>query len=442
MAWVDVSGPTFWSILRSATFSGNNIVYDGSSNDLLIEIVGTWAEKLRPSRVRVTYTSSYAGAPAHGLWRVFDGLPIPNGSNSDHFSTGSNAQVIECDNGWNKSLRYIIIPTPGNSYTLTVTKIEYEIDYPVFYDYIDIAFFKDGPNTDYEMNPPRVEYLYSSTSQIFDFNTGSSYQWPDTSKQPNHLRVILETDVLDSVDRVLSLVRAGVGATEIEVWSSQVSMTSGDNEFNFFIEKIPVGEEFKRFYMKSADGSTSLQPVKIKTFTLSIAELPAVEKSFAVDRYELKMTGTPELILPMSNFNARLLSGSPSYLQAVVPGGEDFISEISARALEDLVVTWKSVDSETGEVLDSAEIVTVNFENMAVARGANKRSLTLTGHKQKTYSTPKTVEISGHSIENGQTDIFTFNPNIYPKDVFSGQTISTMTINVNTSGTSMALTYE
>lgn len=442
MAWIDVTGPSFWSILRSATFSGDDVVYSGASQDLPLEIVGSWAQRLRPSRVRITYASSYAGAAAHGQWRVMDGLPIPNGSSNDHFSTGTNTQIIECDQGWHKSLRYIIIPTPGSSHTLTITKIEYEIDYPVFYDYIDITFFKDGPNTNYEMNPPRVEYLYSGTSQIFDFNTGSDYQWPDTSKQPNHLRVILETDVLDSVDRVLSLVRAGAGATEIEVWSSQVSMSAGDNEFNFFIDKIPVGEEFKRFYMKSSDGSTSLQPVKIKTFTLSIAELPAIEKSFTVDRYELKMTGTPELILPMSNFNARLISAAPSYLQAVVPGGADYINEISARALEDLVVTWKRVDSETGDVLDSAEIITVNFENMAVARGANKRSLTLTGHKQKTYSTPKTVEISGHSIENGQTDIFTFNPNVYPSDIFNGQTISTMTINVNTSGTSMAITYE
>jgi len=113
------------------------------------------------------------------------------------------------------------------------------------------------------------------------------------------------------------------------------------------------------------------------------------------------ITGAPDSLpdfdLKFSSFQARRVSGRPSYLSMVIPNGFDSITEISNRPNGELVINM--LVSESG-VLNSYEIMRANYETLRGDQGSEKYSLTLTGHKQVTYSTPKTVTLEGSTYRS------------------------------------------
>jgi hypothetical protein len=97
--------------------------------------------------------------------------------------------------------------------------------------------------------------------------------------------------------------------------------------------------------------------------------------------------------IPISSFQARLRSGSPSFLSVVVPGNDQY-ADIAARSDGDLTLTMQRVAAET--VLEEEDLCTVDLEEIRIDEGAKSISLTLSGHRTVTY-TPASVTLTGSS---------------------------------------------
>jgi|LDZT01.1.fsa_nt_gi hypothetical protein len=99
--------------------------------------------------------------------------------------------------------------------------------------------------------------------------------------------------------------------------------------------------------------------------------------------------GVDDIIIPISSFQANQRSGSPSYLTVVIPD-IGYADDIAARLNGDLVINMvKLVD---GSEAENEEILRANLESVRLDEGGVNQSITLSGHKQKTY-TPKTVAL-------------------------------------------------
>lgn len=117
--------------------------------------------------------------------------------------------------------------------------------------------------------------------------------------------------------------------------------------------------------------------------------------------YRCYLTGDGEdppvsdLELPIESFQSRYRSGDPSYLQVVVPDALTYADGVNARLNGDIVV-HRGQRTEDGTEYPE-EILRVNLEDIRVDWGARSASMTLTGHKQTTNTTPTTVAMTGVS---------------------------------------------
>lgn len=112
--------------------------------------------------------------------------------------------------------------------------------------------------------------------------------------------------------------------------------------------------------------------------------------------------GTTDLILPMSSFQGRLRSGTPSYLAAIVPNASAYADAIDARPNGELVISRG--DRWTDGRLEITEIARANLETIRYDLGPRSASATLAGHKTVSYAAPKTVALVGASyraVTNG-----------------------------------------
>ena len=132
--------------------------------------------------------------------------------------------------------------------------------------------------------------------------------------------------------------------------------------------------------------------------------------------YSFTLTGAPDgvddIVIPIESFQARKRSGDPTYLSLVIPGTE-YATEIAARLNGEMVINMvKLLD---GAAYQDEEILRANLETVRIDEGGVNQSITLTGHKQKTY-TPKTValeNVSYFSTNNGKITCRCAVPDIY-----------------------------
>lgn len=106
--------------------------------------------------------------------------------------------------------------------------------------------------------------------------------------------------------------------------------------------------------------------------------------------------GTTDIEIPLSSFQARLRSGDPTYLSVIIPG-MDQAAAINARpnGLMKIDAAYKTGDIWT----QRKTIIQANLEDIRIDQGTTNQSITLTGHKQKTY-TAKAVTLTGQTYKN------------------------------------------
>jgi len=95
--------------------------------------------------------------------------------------------------------------------------------------------------------------------------------------------------------------------------------------------------------------------------------------------YTLTISGTPDLVVPISSWQATLREGDRSdYLQAVIPAAQNIADAISARSGGRLLVSkgyWFDDGTERSEV-----IVESDFSTIRVDRGSVKFTITVSGY--------------------------------------------------------------
>lgn len=115
--------------------------------------------------------------------------------------------------------------------------------------------------------------------------------------------------------------------------------------------------------------------------------------------YSAILTGAPDslpdlTLPPPSSLTAYLRSGEPSYYSLVLPGDAALalVDDMSERPNGEVVVT-RTIRYLDGSQ-DAAELLRYNVDAPRYDIGPNNRSVTLSGTKQTTNSTPQTRPIT------------------------------------------------
>lgn len=108
--------------------------------------------------------------------------------------------------------------------------------------------------------------------------------------------------------------------------------------------------------------------------------------------YRCTLTGSPDLVLPISSMQARYRDGTDSYLSVVIPAGETYADDISDRADGEIVLE-RGVKFHDG-TQQLVEIIRVDLEDIRDDQGGSKRSLTISGHAVFTNTVPKSITLS------------------------------------------------
>jgi len=101
--------------------------------------------------------------------------------------------------------------------------------------------------------------------------------------------------------------------------------------------------------------------------------------------------GLPDITVPISSFQSRRRSGTPSYLQAVVAGVGCY-EGITLRPDGDILISMAY--RINGVTMFQEVIARANMGSIDFYGGGKSQSVTLSGAKQTTYSSGKTVALS------------------------------------------------
>jgi hypothetical protein len=165
--------------------------------------------------------------------------------------------------------------------------------------------------------------------------------------------------------------------------------------------------------------------------------------------YSLTLTGAPDattdLVLPISSFQIRLRSGTPTYVSAVVPG-VDQAAAIGARPNGKLRLTYSARYPDGSS--DSLQFAEATLNSVRSDEGGTNQSISLTGYQTNRNDAPRTVsltDVTYWSVSAGKhTCRASFDPNIQPGDTVTDSrgsfTVADVTITISTTATQMQLT--
>jgi hypothetical protein len=105
-----------------------------------------------------------------------------------------------------------------------------------------------------------------------------------------------------------------------------------------------------------------------------------------VTRYFCLLTGTPDLVLPISSFSVRHRVGTASYYNIVIPSF-DYATEIAARPLGQIVI-WSDTDGVEEELSRGS------LGDVRTDRGPKSQSITISGNASQAATTPATYILS------------------------------------------------
>lgn len=132
--------------------------------------------------------------------------------------------------------------------------------------------------------------------------------------------------------------------------------------------------------------------------------------------YLFTLTGAPDsttdIEIPLKSIQARLRSGSPTYLQVVIPG-MDYATQINDRPNGVMEIDLAYLIG--GEYTNRETIIQANLEDIRIDKGSINKSISLSGHKQKTF-VKKSITLDGATYKNtlsGDIRYRLAEPNVY-----------------------------
>lgn len=100
--------------------------------------------------------------------------------------------------------------------------------------------------------------------------------------------------------------------------------------------------------------------------------------------------GLDDMRVPITYFQARLRSGDPTYLKVVTPYTPKNAVDITARINGTMQIDLAYATG--GDYTDQETIIQTKLEDIRIDEGPLNKSISLTGHRQKTY-TAKSITI-------------------------------------------------
>ena len=201
----------------------------------------------------------------------------------------------------------------------------------------------------------------------------------------------------------------------------------------------------REVYGAYTDGTVLADSADAFNFTQWLAD----NANFIQRRYELTLTGAADGVanaeLPMSSFQCRMRQSEPTYMSVVVPS-HTYAATINARSNGELVVEMVAYVNGTEALRE--EVCRVDLEGIRIDQGARKSSITLDGHKTKTYGANRAdlEAVTYQRLDEGKHTYRCAYPNWYLKPgstaVYDENeiTVSQVTINVNATQASMEVT--
>jgi hypothetical protein len=208
-----------------------------------------------------------------------------------------------------------------------------------------------GASSDIQIQLSSPEAIINSSHSIGEIFTGALIQTPE---------ILISSSMATNISLFLA--------------SPEITVTS-DHDSDLAI-LLASPEIIIGFSITTGDPEDPEDPAAV-TFT--------TERAYICYLFSLtKVPGIPDIEIPISSFQSRLRNGDPSYLSVVIPG-LDYSGAISVRADADMVVEMAYRQNDS--YIQREEIARVTLENVVIHQGANKQSITLSGHRTNTYST-------------------------------------------------------
>lgn len=111
--------------------------------------------------------------------------------------------------------------------------------------------------------------------------------------------------------------------------------------------------------------------------------------------YEMHITGDPQVVMPISSWQATLQVDRSNFLQCVVPAVDDYVSTIADRqGSEEFVVSRVAID---GSNRFETEIARAPLTTTSIARGSTNYTCTMSGYEDAPAAptSPKTRVLTG-----------------------------------------------
>lgn len=178
---------------------------------------------------------------------------------------------------------------------------------------------------------------------------------------------------------------------------------------NFFVNTIDKTCDFKNGYRNLFYPD----PLIYRSIYDAIAE------DNPVIRYGLTLTGAgdskSDVTIPMKSFQCRYRSGDPTFFSCVVPYSSTYATYVNDRPNGELVMTMYLYSPGTLALLDSAEVVRVDLENVRKDEGGRNKTITLEGHKTVAWESQSiTLENAIYKLTDDGRIMFRFpTPHIY-----------------------------
>ncbi len=122
------------------------------------------------------------------------------------------------------------------------------------------------------------------------------------------------------------------------------------------------------------------------TFAVPSISTTRITKDYI--KFFLSLTGSPNITMPIKQFEIRMYSDNPTCFGATIPG-VDYADQISDRSGGNLVFSMAYCDRVTGNVLQSEPIVTVPLLTVNVDEGSVNKSITVSGYETTAQAAAK-----------------------------------------------------
>jgi len=100
--------------------------------------------------------------------------------------------------------------------------------------------------------------------------------------------------------------------------------------------------------------------------------------TFSTQKYKLKVSGTPELAIPISSWQATLQTDRQSFLQVVIPNASEYAADLSARAGTETFTVFGV--GEVGNFTIENAIASCGIDSLVVNSGPTRSTATISGY--------------------------------------------------------------